>query len=394
VLIGFADALAAPEAIFSLLGAGYRVRVFARENTRPLVARRLPVGAPVMIPPPERDAAGAVAALRRAVADDPAIAVVLPLDDMALWLTDAAFGAAGAARPRLAGASGPQAAFALDKVAQIAAAQAAGFDVPPTRILTAPGEADGIGDFPCILRSARALQEAGAGKDRGGVCYLMSAADRGLAGRGDVLFPALAQPLIAGTGEGLFGFAGANGVTAWSAHERVRMMNPHGSGASACRSRPADPDLCERGARLVASIGWRGPFMIELLRDAAGRAWFMEFNGRLWGSTALARRAGLEYPAWAVAQALDPGFVPDPPAPSPDGVAVRHLGRDLLHLAFVLRGPKSAFHKTRWPSFLRSAAGALRPGRGRGFYNHDPAHPWYFLHDAAHTVAAFLGKRR
>jgi hypothetical protein len=394
VLIGFADALAAPEAVFSLLGAGHRVRVFARENTRPLVARRLPVGAPVLIPAPERDAAGAVAALRRAVAGDPAIAVVLALDDTALWLVDAAFGADGGGRPLLANASGPQAAFALDKVAQIAAAQAAGFDVPPTRILSAPGDADGIEDFPCIVRSARALQESGEGLRKGGACYLMSAADRGRAGGGDVLFPALAQPLIAGTGEGLFGFASAGGVTAWSAHERVRMMNPHGSGASACRARPADPDLCERAARLVASVGWRGPFMVELLRDAAGRAWFMEFNGRLWGSTALARRVGLEYPAWAVAQALAPGFVPDPPPAPPGEVAVRHLGREILHLAFVLRGPKSAFHKARWPSFIRSAAGALRPGRGRGFYNHDPAYPWYFLHDAAHTVAAFLGKRR
>ena len=88
------------------------------------------------------------------------------------------------------------------------------------------------------------------------------------------------------------------------------MMNPHGSGASACRLNPVEPGLSEAAERMMTGIGWRGPFMIELLRDDAGTAQFMELNGRLWGSTALVRRAGFDYPAWAVAQALDPGFAP------------------------------------------------------------------------------------
>lgn len=345
-----------------------------------------------MIPAPERDAPGAVAALRRALENNPDITVILPLDDMALWLTDAAFG--GDTGPmRLAGASGAQAAFALDKTLQIAAARAAGFDVPPTDILTGREDADVITQFPCIIRAALALQHSGEAMFKGGVCYLMTAQDRERIGDSDILFPALAQPLIAGVGEGLFGFAGATGVTAWSAHQRVRMMNPHGSGASACRTRPVDPVLRDCGARLIEAIGWRGPFMIELLRDADGKAWFMEFNGRLWGSTALARRAGFEYPAWVVAQALDPGFIAEAPAQPPGDIEVRHLGRELLHLLFVLRGPQSAFHKAHWPGFRASARGVLRPGRGRDFYNFDRAFPRYFLHDAARTVWAFLKKR-
>ncbi len=39
----------------------------------------------------------------------------------------------------------------------------------------------------------------------------------------------------------------------------------------------------------------------------------MELNGRTWGSMALARRRGLDYPAWAVQAALDPEF--EPPYP-------------------------------------------------------------------------------
>jgi hypothetical protein len=210
-------------------------------------------------------------------------------------------------------------------------------------------------------------------------------------------YPALVQPLIAGQGEGIFGFAAAGGITAWSGHRRIRMMNPHGSGASACRLRPVEPGLMEAARRLMTGIGWRGPFMIELLRDAAGTAHFMELNGRLWGSTALVRRAGLDYPAWAVAQALDPGFAPPEVQPRDPGV-VRHLGRDLVHLLFVLRGPQSAFHRAGWPRFWPALGAVLRPGPGRQFYNWDPGHRWFHLRDAAstvgHSLGGFLRRRR
>lgn len=395
VLIGFADALAAPEAVFSLRAAGFGVRVFARAGTRPLVARRLPVGAPIEIPPPEADAAAAVDALRAAVAADRGIEVVMALDDAALWLTDAAFGAGQAARerPHLAGAWGDRAALGLDKTRQIALAREAGLAAPPTLTLEGPSDAARIDRFPCIVKSARAGQLVDGRLLRGGAVWLADAAARDAARFGGVLFPALAQPLIRGTGEGLFGFVTQTGATCWSAHRRVRMMNPHGSGASACRAIPVDPALRAAGARMIAAADWRGPFMIELLRDEAGRAHFMELNGRLWGSTALARRAGFEYPAWAAAQALDPGFAP-PPAPPFREVAVRHLGRDLAHVAFVLRGPRTAFHRAGWPSAARAALAALTPAPGRGFYNHDPRHPWYFLADALDTLAAQLRGRR
>ena len=48
--------------------------------------------------------------------------------------------------------------------------------------------------------------------------------------------PLLAQPLLRGVGEGLFGLAGPEGLMALSAHRRIRMVNPQGSGSSACAS--------------------------------------------------------------------------------------------------------------------------------------------------------------
>jgi hypothetical protein len=44
------------------------------------------------------------------------------------------------------------------------------------------------------------------------------------------------------------------------------MMNPHGSGSSACGSQEVPDHLKDPVAALVRSCDWRGMFMIELLR--------------------------------------------------------------------------------------------------------------------------------
>lgn len=426
VLIGFAEALAAPEVVFSLRDAGFAVRPFTRAGAGPPPIARLPVEPPLVLPAPEADAAATVAALRAAAsgstsgtaagtanetATGTAAAAILPLDDAAIWLVDRAFGPVcgpvcdpgfGGAGPPVAGATGAQAEVALDKTRQIVLAAEAGFAVPPTTVARSRAEILAHRGFPAIVKPALAAELRGSGPGsglgRGAAHYLMSAADLAALPPDDQLsYPALVQPLIAGQGEGVFGFATTEGITAWSGHRRIRMMNPHGSGASACRLNPVAPELKEAATRMMTGIGWRGPFMIELLRDMGGTAYFMELNGRLWGSTALVRRAGLDYPAWAVAQALQPDFAPPEIAPRAPGV-VRHLGRDLVHLLFVLRGPQSAFHRAHWPRFWPALGAVFSPAPGRQFYNWDPAHRRFYLRDAAATVGGavggLLGKRR
>lgn len=167
-------------------------------------------------------------------------------------------------------------------------------------------------------------------------------------------------------------------------------MNPHGSGSSACVAHPPDAQTREAVARFVTGLGWRGPFMVEFLRDADGTLWFIELNGRMWGSLALARRQGLEYPAWAVALQQDPNFEPNTPPLLSTPLVLRNLGRELLHLLFVLRGPKSAFHRQDWPRFAKSLSQVLRPAPAQMFYNYDPAHPRFFLREAAWTVTQAL----
>lgn len=386
VLIGLAEALPAPEVVFSLLRAGHEVSAFARSRKLPLA--HLPLRALHVIPAPEEDARAAAAGVLRIMAGRDPPDVVLPLDDAGLWLVNEALGG----DPRIAGATGRQAAIALDKEQQIARARAVGLDVPETMILHGGDVPAFDEERPLIAKPARAVSVLDGRLVKGAGLYVLKHAD--LAGLDGAFArtggPLLLQPLVHGRGEGLFGFAAGGRVHAWSAHERMRMMNPHGSGSSACRLIRPDPLLCARVEKFLVAIGWHGAFMVEFLRDEAGRPWFMELNGRMWGSMALARRAGLEYPAWNVAACTDAGFVPEHAAVTDFGRVERHLGRDILHLLFTLRGPKSAFHRAGWPRFGKSLIQVLRPGRARNFYNYDPDFPFYFLRDALWTIRKTL----
>ena len=220
----------------------------------------------------------------------------------------------------LAGASGSAADYALDKSLQLDAAARVGLPVPSTVVLDDLTGAAAI-RFPVMVKSARALYEVEGTLQRPGgvICGNDDEFERAAAvsWRG----PVLVQPLLQGVGEGLFGHVGSQDVTAWSSHRRVRMVNPHGSASSACRSHPVDGDLLEPSERFLSDIGWRGMFMLEFLRDADGKPWFMGLNGRAWGSMALARRRGFEYPAWTVQAALEPDFEPTPPMQPPEVLA-------------------------------------------------------------------------
>lgn len=134
--------------------------------------------------------------------------------------------------------------------------------------------------------------------------------------------------------------------------------------------------------------------MLEFLRDRAGTAWFMELNGRTWGSLALARRLGLEYPAWAALEAFELGYPVAPreiEATSP--VVCRHLGREILHLAAVMRGPKSVA-LADWPSRWGTFRTVARVRRGDRWYNWSPHNPAIFVDDTAQTLVEAWQRKR
>ena len=381
VLIGFAESLAAIESAFCLLDEGYEVVAFTRAGKRPALAASRSVVVHD-VPAPEHDLAATVEAVRslvEAVRPD----AVLPLDDASLLICARLAGTVPAA---VAGPVGAAAQFALDKREQFLAAAKAGLAVPET----VAGDDEPVGPGPWMVKSGlaivddgrRLLRPAGAvARDHGAVADLVA----GMTG------PAVVQPIVEGVGEGVFGFASGGELFAVSAHRRVRMMNPRGSGSSACLSISVDPELVEPIRAMLASVDWHGIFMVELLRDRAGTAWFMEVNGRTWGSMALARRRGLPYPAWAARAATEPGWRP-PAAPEAPHLLCRHAGRELVHLAAVLRGARGA-DRGRWPSRGATLAAMLKPRRGTRWYNVRRGEGRVFLRDTWQTVAAQLGRR-
>jgi hypothetical protein len=391
VVIGFADALAAIESAWCLMDEGFDVYAFARRGTRPALFRSGGVRV-INITPPEEDAEKSAADLAIALRGMGAVAV-LPLDDHAVWLCDRISrepspspargdsAPCGEVLPVVAGPIGDLASLALDKRQQLRCAEAAGFDVPASRDA---GSEPPLGSGPWMVKPGMAVQLRDGRLTRpvGKVAATPAQVSAAAAAIGG---PAIAQPLIAGTGEGVFGFASQSGVVALSAHRRVRMMNPRGSGSSACRSIPLANELIAPVRRFIGESAWRGLFMIELLRDHEGRPWFMELNGRAWGSMALACRRGFAYPAWAVRAASDAAYVPAAPTDVPH-LTARHLGREIVHLCAVMaRGEAPR---------LATLRDVLTVRRDERWYNWRSGQAGVFAADSWATVRGQLLKRR
>jgi hypothetical protein len=384
VLIGFADALAGIESAWCLAGDGFEVHAFARRGSRPALARSRTVRV-AEVTAPEQDAgecAAQIAELARTIAP----VAVLPLDDHAVWLCNKAFGPGGE-HVAVAGPTGQLAELALDKRHQLRLAESAGFTVPPTAHLAGPA---GTGPVtmptehgPWMVKPALAVELRGTTLHRpSGRVAVTPEQVPGIAAA--IGGPVMVQPLISGVGEGVFGVAIGGTATALTSHRRVRMMNPRGSGSSACRSAPVAADAVGPVHELIGKSGWHGLFMVELLRDAAGRPWFMELNGRAWGSMALARHRGYAYPSWAVRGTIDPQFRPAEPSCPPE-ITARHLGREIVHLGMVLgRGGAPR---------LATARDVLTVRRSDRWYNYRSGEAGVFIADAWATVSGQVAPR-
>jgi predicted ATP-grasp superfamily ATP-dependent carboligase len=384
VLIGFAEAMAAIEATWSLQAAGFRVVAFARRGAKPALRRVREVELHE-ITAPEDDAHASAADLRRLL-EEAGANTYLPLDDSAVWLAGA-FGDTGVP---VAGPSVELVRYALDKTLQLEAARAAGLPVPESEVVQSP-EAVAPASYPVVVKPALALYEVDGKLVRPTGAAVANEAELERVRQKGWEPPLVVQPLIHGTGEGIFGHVTSDGrVAAWSAHRRVRMLNPEGSASSACESIPVDENLKDPAERFLGDIGWRGLFMLEFLRDEEGRPWLMELNGRPWGSMALARRRGFEYPAWAVEGALDDSFMPRAPEHPPD-VLCRNVGLELVHLAFVLRGPQSE-SLTRWPKLWPTIRGLLRITRRDRLYNWNRSQPRVLAADTLQTLRQYVGR--
>ena len=58
-----------------------------------------------------------------------------------------------------------------------------------------------------------------------------------------------------------------------------------------------DDELTSLGERILNAIGYEGVAMVEFRRGATdGKRYFLEINGRFWGSLALALHSGIDFP--------------------------------------------------------------------------------------------------
>lgn len=390
VLLAYAEALAAPEVVWSLSDAGFEVHAVTSDATRAPLRKCASVRLHTATSPSE-DRDGALADLQRLV-ETIVPDAVMPLNDAAVWLFDRLDLPQSTVN---VGPAGRQTELALDKRLQVGAALWAGLSAPSTGFFDSMEDALRTWkQFPVMVRPFRAIEQTGAGLGGrpGSACASRAELARALEPYADDAAFFL-QPFKEGRGEGLFGLARDGEVLAWSSHHRVRMMSPHGSGSSACMPWPVDDSLIEPAASLVRNARWNGIFMIELLRQDDGQVWFIELNGRAWGSMALSRRMGYEFPAWAVRNALEEDFRPALPERR-ESVVCRHLGRELVHLLIVLRGPQSA-SLPPWPSKLRTVLDVLRVSRRDRWYNLRRGSFPLFLDDAVTTVrSAVAGARR
>ncbi len=93
-------------------------------------------------------------------------------------------------------------------------------------------------------------------------------------------------------------------------------------------------DLAERVAALVAAIGWRGLFQIELIELPGGALRLIDFNPRPYGSIGLARAAGAPLVSLWCAWLLGERPLP---ATAPAGFAYRWEVGDMRHILWGLR---------------------------------------------------------
>ncbi len=133
--------------------------------------------------------------------------------------------------------------------------------------------------------------------------------------------------------------------------EAERIWPPEAGTSARARTVPLDKDLVGSVATLVAELGWTGLAQLQFIRGPDGRARLTDFNGRFYGSMALALGAGVNLPAIWASMATD-GHTGSPVEARP-GVRFHWLEGDL----------RRAFDERRGGLF-NDVATSIRYGRG------------------------------
>jgi predicted ATP-grasp superfamily ATP-dependent carboligase len=203
-------------------------------------------------------------------------------------------------RSEIAPAAWPYAPYpvverAFDKLELGRAAQAAGLAVPHTE--QASDAAVGAWSGPVVVKArihAPKRFDTGLFESAGQGAELV---ERIRAEGGE---PLLQEPMVGRMGAVVI-LVGRDGEMVAEIHqEAVHTWPPDAGDTVRGRIVAPDPALSAGVRALAADLGWFGLAQVEFVRDARGTARITDFNGRFYGSMALATGAGANLPAlWA-----------------------------------------------------------------------------------------------
>ncbi len=357
----------------SLSRAGYRVG--AASSQRPAPAGWSRYAERRFALPNPRVAAGAFASRIASIAAERRYRAVLPCSEGALWAISgnrACFEGSGV---ELGLPDEATVERCTDKIELTSLAKSAGFSAPETVVCANQKEVhaavERIG-LPAILKPRRTVF-----RDGDAVRHLASAPIDDAAGldrRGEEAgMPCLLQRRERGRIVSIGGVFAGGRLLALACSRYLRTWPATAGPVSFSVSIDPSGRLLESVVALLGSLGWEGIFELEAMERAPGDFAVLDFNPRIYGSLALAVRAGAPLPAIWCDRLLNGR---DASVRARPGVYYRWEDGDLRNAIALLRG--------RHP--LRAAA-VLRPRRG-------VAHAYFRWYDPVPFAVRALGPLR
>jgi predicted ATP-grasp superfamily ATP-dependent carboligase len=242
-----------------------------------------------------------------------------------------------------------------------------GIQVPVTVTITNPDQAAQASKsvtYPVVLKPRSSEELSGKSvKTTGRPRYASNASEfdgayRDISQRSPVV---LVQQFVDGDGAGYFALLNRGELRAEFAHRRIRDVYPTGSGSALRESVKPDPAVREAGLAMLRSLNWHGAAMVEFRHQPGQAPVFMEVNGRMWHSLALACYAGVDFPA-LLAHMAERDDV-EPVLNYREGIRCRWFLGDLRHLVEVWKGAPAGYPRT-YPGKLKTLAAEMTPVPG------------------------------
>jgi len=260
---------------------------------------------------------------------------------------------------------------ATDKVRLVDAANASGLPSPETAVCHSHEEglraARELG-LPLVIKPrCTSFEKDGAIRQRASLWVGDAAALE--ASIGEFGSPYLLQRIVPGEVYSVAGVLTPDEMIGFSAARYVRTWPPEAGNVAFAETVEPPAGMRDKVTALLRGLDWTGIFELELIHSADGEFYAIDLNPRLYGSLALASRAGAPLAAifcdWLLGRA-------GPPVTARPGVRYRWEDADLRHAV-------ARFRTRRY----RDAAAALRPRR-------DVAHAYFRINDPGPMLARLL----